>query len=27
MQLKEMIGISLPADEKRENAKGHILGN
>jgi uncharacterized protein YecE (DUF72 family) len=29
MQFKEMIGVSLSADEKRvmENAKGHILGN
>jgi len=29
MQFKDMIGISLSADEKRvmENAKGHILGN
>jgi hypothetical protein len=29
MQFKEMIRISLSADEKRvmENAKGHILGN
>jgi uncharacterized protein YecE (DUF72 family) len=29
MQFKEMIGLSLSADEKRvmENAKGHILGN
>ena len=28
MQFKEMIGVSLCADEKRvmENAKGHILG-
>ena len=29
MQFKQMIGVSLSADEKRvmENAKGHILGN
>jgi hypothetical protein len=29
MQFKEMIGVSLSADEKRvmENAKGHILDN
>jgi len=29
MQFKEMIGISLSADEKRvmENTKAHILGN
>jgi len=29
MQFKEMIGVSLSADEKglMENAKGHILGN
>jgi uncharacterized protein YecE (DUF72 family) len=29
MQFKEMIGISLSADEKRvmENTKAHVLGN
>jgi len=29
MQFKEMIGVSLSADEKRvmESAKRHILGN
>jgi hypothetical protein len=29
MQFKEMIGVSLSADEKRvmENTKAHILGN
>jgi hypothetical protein len=29
MQFKEMIGVSLSADERRvwENTKAHILGN